>query len=281
VIFICHSLGGLVLKAVLDEANQNATGSTGVHVSSADGMQDKCRSLLSKTKAIVFYGTPHKGAWGADVLRYWRGGPCVKFLTTFDTNREVVNASFSSIHNCYKWEVMDLAETNETTVGPVSVMIVPLASAFSGLGPLRLIDRADHLKLCKVTGQSDQQYIAAKEVIARFVTDPLKLPRHSAELPYLHKVMVVVSTALNGALGFDGGYNEAVAEGGGWWPKWRRLASSKRFYINLRPLSRKGSLGFLLAPAVYLLGRRHGANRERKRTRASAPTRRLSLPLPF
>ncbi len=65
IIFIAHSLGGLVCKQALIRANQN----------------EKFNDILVSTKGIFFFGTPHRGASGTPEMAAFLGNVFDKILT--------------------------------------------------------------------------------------------------------------------------------------------------------------------------------------------------------
>ena len=54
VVFVCHSMGGLIVKQMLRKAEDEGI--------------DAWRAIVAQTKAIVFLGTPHRGAKLSDTL---------------------------------------------------------------------------------------------------------------------------------------------------------------------------------------------------------------------
>ena len=66
VVFICHSLGGLVFKQVLycDSHNHNCTDHCQSLVRARE--RDQFDELLRKIRGVVFFGTPHRGSSLAD-----------------------------------------------------------------------------------------------------------------------------------------------------------------------------------------------------------------------
>jgi triacylglycerol esterase/lipase EstA (alpha/beta hydrolase family) len=62
IIFVCHSLGGLLIKRVLVNAWQRGAQPQG------------CEFDQHAVKAILFCGTPHKGAGLADILGHFANG---------------------------------------------------------------------------------------------------------------------------------------------------------------------------------------------------------------
>jgi hypothetical protein len=91
-IFVVHSLGGLVVKTALLYANESRTQRT-VHIS----------SVADSTRGILFIGTPHRGSdqaqWGgilASVLGYVKqdNAELVKRLNKEEPRLEVLQERF-------------------------------------------------------------------------------------------------------------------------------------------------------------------------------------------
>lgn len=65
VVFVCHSMGGILVKEMLLQSMQ-------------EGAPAHHRQLMEQTAGLVFYATPHHGSWMAEWgwnLRYLGGSP--------------------------------------------------------------------------------------------------------------------------------------------------------------------------------------------------------------
>ncbi|OKL63855.1 hypothetical protein UA08_01111 [Talaromyces atroroseus] len=138
IIFIGHSLGGLVVKSALRHANER---------------RSLYGTISSSTRAILFFGTPHQGC---DVAAYLSGLGKAILLKNTEVVDELarwsaplveLTTAFSEI--APRYNITTFFEQRPTN----GVIIVPEASARMGQGNERVrgLD-ADHLSLCRFTG---------------------------------------------------------------------------------------------------------------------------------
>lgn len=138
--FICHSLGGLVVKQVLRSALELG--------------EDAWRKIAESTRGIVFLATPHTGARLADYL-----GALSKILRLSVSVHEL-EASAPALRDLNVWyrqkaqnleiDTLALFETRNTH----GLRVVDEASADAGRGVPRAID-ADHATICKPGARGD------------------------------------------------------------------------------------------------------------------------------
>jgi pimeloyl-ACP methyl ester carboxylesterase len=150
--FVCHSLGGLVVKQVLR---------SGLELGEAGW-----REIVGNTRGVVFLATPHTGARLADYL-----GALGKILRLSVSVREL-EASAPALRDLNVWyretaknsgiETLAMFETRDTH----GVRVVDEASADAGQGVPRAID-ADHFSICKPQTRSDLVYGAVRHFVAR------------------------------------------------------------------------------------------------------------------
>lgn len=150
--FVGHSLGGLLIKQVLREANDQRSRQVAVE------------RLLNQVQAAVFYGTPHTGARlanFADRLRLlvW---PSVAThdLMLFDSNLRSLNTWYRNWSEHIEHRVY--YETHGTSIG----MVVDPSSADAGLvcaNPIPI--DADHFGICKPIDCADQRYVLTREFL--------------------------------------------------------------------------------------------------------------------
>jgi hypothetical protein len=109
VVFVCHSLGGLIAKQIVV---------TGHHQFSNDKRVSK---LLGNLKAFFFYATPHQGSKLANLVGFvpfLSTSPLVKYLEV--TNGEVgrLDSQFEDIHKNvgkHAWKFYGVGETHATS----------------------------------------------------------------------------------------------------------------------------------------------------------------------
>ncbi|KAH8743168.1 Alpha/Beta hydrolase protein, partial [Hyaloscypha finlandica] len=161
VIFIAHSLGGVVVKSALIDAGRHGS---------------QHRWLLDATVGIVFLGTPHqgsriadRGAYVAKIAKY--SGlvtPNRKILESLSRNSgelfdkaEQFRDVCTGIQLCSFYENMPLS-------GARQVVIVDRNSAFIGVNGEEFTPLdADHRSICKMESPKDQKLSLVKNSIIK------------------------------------------------------------------------------------------------------------------
>jgi hypothetical protein len=149
IIFMCHSLGGLLVKQILRNCSDR---------------QDESHKIYDNTKGIVFVATPHAGslaATGFSKIAPINGSPLFKALDWNDSHLNDLNLWF---RDNYKDDVAIYYETLPT----MGVVVVDANSSDPGMGGSRPIPvETDHLAICKPTSNRDLIYIHTKRFIER------------------------------------------------------------------------------------------------------------------
>ncbi|KAK1149806.1 hypothetical protein N8T08_003357 [Aspergillus melleus] len=159
IVFIAHSMGGLVVKAAY-LLGQN---------------DEKYNDVVQSIKGIIVLATPHRGADSAATLNnllrasflspksfiaeLQRGSPAI----------EDINEQFR--HIAPRLEIASFYESVTTKIGIHSAMIVIRDSAT--LGYQQEISRelkADHHGVCKYSSRQDENYASVRNTLASFVT---------------------------------------------------------------------------------------------------------------
>ncbi|SNT61629.1 Putative serine esterase [Tardiphaga sp. OK246] len=208
--FVCHSLGGLVVKQVLRAANDQK-----------DYRQPVMR-LLESVRAVVFLGTPHSGAAHAtilDTLRLiaWPSTAAMDLLKN-DSHLRELNQWYRAWSTNLKQKTF--FETRATSVG----LIVDASSADAGLvgvGPVPV--EADHVNICKPLSRGDDMYCGLRDFLIEEVLPPnackrattyieprLTLPPQRSRnwVPFLIRLAVIAAILIlivQGALRLVGG----------------------------------------------------------------------------
>ncbi|XP_027189901.1 uncharacterized protein [Cicer arietinum] len=129
VVFVTHSMGGLVVKQILHTAKE-----------------EKFDNLVNNTRGIVFYSCPHFGSKLADMP--WRMGLVLRPAPTIGELRSGSSRLVELndyIRQLYKKSVLDILSFCETKVTPIvegyggwafRMEIVPIESAYPGFGEL-------------------------------------------------------------------------------------------------------------------------------------------------
>ncbi|KAH9305135.1 hypothetical protein KI387_009539, partial [Taxus chinensis] len=138
VVFVTHSMGGLVVKQMLFQAGkQNIT------------------KLVNNTSGIVFYSCPHFGSKLADMP--WRMGlilrpaPSIGELRSGSPRLEELNHFVRQLHIKSGLQVLSFSETKVTPLvegyggWAFRMEVVPIESAYPGFGELVVLDGTDHV----------------------------------------------------------------------------------------------------------------------------------------
>ncbi|CAM4693280.1 unnamed protein product [Leuciscus chuanchicus] len=137
VVWVAHSMGGLLVKKILLDASKDPDLS----------------ALIKNTKGILFYSVPHHGTFMAGYsvnVRYLLFPSIeVKELCRDSPALRDLHESFCSIAKDQEYKVLSFAETLPTSIGPMlKILVVPPQSADLGFGDLIQVD-VDHLNICK------------------------------------------------------------------------------------------------------------------------------------
>lgn len=158
VVWLAHSMGGLIVKQVLSEASE-----------SKDSMLQK---LSENTKAILFYSTPHKGSSLAAMPRaaaavLWPSNDVRQLQENSPTLLEL-HTAFLKFADVYGWETISFAETMPTLVTAFKVPIhfVESFSADLGRGVFYQLP-LDHLSICKPATRQSILYTTVLDAIHR------------------------------------------------------------------------------------------------------------------
>jgi hypothetical protein len=108
VVFVCHSLGGIVVKWIVMQAHARQSGTDG----------PKYVSFLQNIAGFHYYATPHDGSKLADLASYLpKMGKMVKELEVINDNLGRLNGEFEQVekeHFANKWQFAVIAETHKT-----------------------------------------------------------------------------------------------------------------------------------------------------------------------
>ncbi|GMH23226.1 hypothetical protein Nepgr_025069 [Nepenthes gracilis] len=152
VVFVAHSMGGLVVKQMLYEANtENLT------------------DFVNNTVGVVFYSCPHFGTKLADVP--WRMGlvlrpaPTVEELRSGSPRLVELNDFMRRLNKRGLLDVLSFCETKVTPIvkgyggWAIRMEIVPIDSAYPGFGDLVVLESTDHINSCKPLSRDDPAYV--------------------------------------------------------------------------------------------------------------------------
>ncbi|XP_071733264.1 uncharacterized protein [Rutidosis leptorrhynchoides] len=151
VVFVTHSMGGLVVKQMLHQASA----------------QNKS-NLVRNTVGVVFYSCPHFGSKLADMP--WRMGyvfrpaPSIGELRSGSTRLVELNDFLHDLHKKGSLDVLSFCETKVTPIvegyggWAFRMEIVPIESAYPGYGELVVLESTDHVNSCKPISRTDPSY---------------------------------------------------------------------------------------------------------------------------
>lgn len=182
IIFVCHSLGGLVVKQLLRTSH--------------DLRRGDYLKIAKQTQAIVFLATPHTGSALASFLDHvgtlLRTTVSTKELKAHDPHLRDLNRWYrnNTINEPFQIEPVVYIETQ--TVGGL-VLIVDETSADPGIPgvPAIPID-ADHISICKFADKDNQIYRRVKKLIEKYApqsqlaTIPARRTTALMEQPQFH-----------------------------------------------------------------------------------------------
>ena len=151
-VFVCHSLGGLVVKHVLRKADQ--------------ARNETRRALLANTRGVLFLATPHAGSELATLLDAFRE------IFGATVTIEELRAHDVHLHDIYDWyqtkapehDIRTMAYYESRAVHGVA-RIVHRASANPGVGDNPVALDEDHLSIAKPRDRGAQVCAAARELV--------------------------------------------------------------------------------------------------------------------
>lgn len=152
VVFICHSLGGLLVKQVLRTA--------------WDSTRPAIRALAENTRAIMFLSTPHSGSDIASWLKHV--GTLVRATVSVDELR----AHDSKLRELNMWYRDHVAELDIETfvycekLATKGVLVVNETSADPGIPGVRPVPLDEnHASICKPASRRSQVYRRASRLL--------------------------------------------------------------------------------------------------------------------
>ncbi|KAG5182863.1 hypothetical protein JKP88DRAFT_317331, partial [Tribonema minus] len=162
VVFIGHSLGGIVMEKVFIEVS-TLSRTAGEHIDST-----LYQNLFNNMRGVVWYGTPHAGAPLAGKAKIFGGmrSTVANLLTPFHDQLADIHGTFSTL---LPTSVLrrSFFEQQALRKGPFAELIVPQVSARIGGGADFPLDY-DHIDICKPDQKDgDTRYVFLKQFIDR------------------------------------------------------------------------------------------------------------------
>ena len=173
IIFVCHSLGGLVVKRCLIYSRSVRNAHT-----------ERTRSIYVSTFGILFLGTPHNGSdlakWGSLLERissavlpkkFFDSSPqLVQALKANNETLQNINRLFIDIHKRFhlyffhEGKPMDLKGTRDFVVDEDSA--APVMD-----GTERMVIERDHSHMCKFESENAPGYDVVAEALMRYAEE--------------------------------------------------------------------------------------------------------------
>ena len=158
IVFICHSLGGLLVKQLIRTA--------------AESNDDGWKRIADSCAGIYFLATPHSGSSLADLLKAFVprvASVHIDKLATESPELDDLNDSFRAY--CHGREI-DVAVYYEKYKTNKAMIIVDKRSADPGVAgaPPIAVD-ADHSSICKPTSRNDVVYLGVHRRLKRLASE--------------------------------------------------------------------------------------------------------------
>lgn len=166
-VFITHSLGGLLVKQMLRNARDYG----------------RWNAIASGTKGIVFLSTPHSGSdmasWIQHIAGILRTSVSVEELEAHHSRLRELNLLYRNDEQFSQIPMLIYCETRSTH----GILVVNQTSADPGIkGVIPIPMDFDHISICKVADKKSQIYRQIKRFIEKNLTTPLApLPLKVAE----------------------------------------------------------------------------------------------------
>ncbi|KAF7156482.1 hypothetical protein CNMCM5623_010152 [Aspergillus felis] len=169
IVFIGHSMGGLVIKKAFLLAKQHATD----------------RYLVKRIRAMYFLATPHRGSDSARLLSNilniaYSSRAYVSDLKRGSEAIKLINDEFQ--RHSEDIGLWSFYETQKLSIGVFRVLIVDPDSATLGYGEEKRIPlNADHRPICKFDAPSDPNYILIRNALASTINSATESALKSKE----------------------------------------------------------------------------------------------------
>lgn len=156
IIFICHSLGGLLAKQILRHAKEMAN--------------EEWSPFAQNTRLIIFLATPHSGSSVSGYVQYMKAvllpTVAVTDLTAHDPHLRGLNVWYRNNVQMMNVQSRVFYETRKTK----SILVVDPTSSDPGIaGVIPVPIDADHVEICKPVSRSDVVYARCKKLVSQAV----------------------------------------------------------------------------------------------------------------
>jgi hypothetical protein len=170
ILFVAHSLGGIIVKQLLAMSEMYA---------------DRPRGAIAHaTRGVVFLATPHTGSeYATWAQRVGVASKLTEQLAKDDPWLRYLDEWFAKKSLSFGWDTRQFSET--VPVGPM--LVVSPSSASSRAGDAATPLDFDHFVTAKPVCKDDQIYVAIESLITAYLTTPKPEPKRvrTANDPYL------------------------------------------------------------------------------------------------
>ncbi|KAJ0396855.1 hypothetical protein ATCC90586_002592 [Pythium insidiosum] len=159
VVFVTHSLGGVLLKQVLLEAE--------------DSHDDS--SLIDSVNGVLFYGVPHHGSPIAQTIQTFR--PRTLGIEQHPVTEHLHGTPHLKMLNDWAGRLFEEKGISALSVGEsspcklpvigVDALVVPATSANPGFGDFVTVADSTHIDVCKPQSKLDERYKLARQFILK------------------------------------------------------------------------------------------------------------------
>ncbi|KAK7212757.1 hypothetical protein V2G26_019935 [Clonostachys chloroleuca] len=195
IIFVVHSMGGLVVKKAY---------LLGIH-------DETYKAIVESISAVVFLATPHRGTHLAETLSHILSATfqsSKSFISDLNKGSfaiEDINEQFR--HFAPRLSIWSFYETLATSIGPSKIMVLEKDSSVLGY-PSEISKplHADHKSICKYDSPADENYVAIKNAITYIVSDFLRKAKSEAEVTEA-EIKATVADLFRGCITSEDDYN--------------------------------------------------------------------------
>jgi hypothetical protein len=190
IIWITHSMGGLIVKQILllnaatadeHERERLASSAPPVRAATGSGSSPSASPLLRNTVGTIFYSTPHTGTWipsgNQSSLVSYTFYPSYELMTLQNVHklrelnlrfhRSVIAARGVDSLSMGEGIGTPLVHLNRTAQRIINWRFVMPDSSRPGFGRYLYFPTQNHLTICKPKTQLDENYSAVREFIAQ------------------------------------------------------------------------------------------------------------------
>ncbi|HDL7644317.1 TPA: hypothetical protein PXO92_000846 [Yersinia enterocolitica] len=203
-IFIGHSMGGLIIKQILRVASDRSSENQIAH------------DFITRVKKVVFLATPHSGSslssWGQKAGVVFKPSPATYSLGKDDPNLRDLNLFYRRLVRENNTQNLTLVEMQTSLlIGPIKGQIVDPSSADAGVETDPIPVDADHYSICKPESREKAVY----KYIVNFIKEEAPLENSRLRIENKldqsidinerieHKISILANKSLSNTLLYD------------------------------------------------------------------------------